>query len=407
MYSIIERVSHSPRQKKKPEKWTNRLVKSTIFLTTLLALNACEDPSKGCKCDVVSNDTNEKFYYPYDCNKSQLKSCLESNNLHYSGKIPLYATNNVMPVFFDKDRINNTKPDAPHFKEKINFISQKIEKKQENEIINDLQANIYFKTSEHTLTSEDIEDIKKFGQYLTENQVQEITLYGHTDNIGKHEDNLILAEKRNKSVKKVLEKTGLKVNYITKGESDLKHTQEVSEPTERRVEIHGNDPVSIALIKTKPNIVLLDNSSSMDANLAIFRNYPARPDAQVFVFNNRYTYFGAELIEFNKENTTEAAGKTPLKNSIMDILRHIEKYRDKYPPKITMSIVTDGGDSHPHYVTNKKLRELLKEINGIRINYIQVGNMSLGNLCNKGISTACIVPEIIKETGGEIYTISQ
>ena len=67
-----------------------------------------------------------------------------------------------------------------------------------------------FETDEYTLNSQFIEEIKQLAYYLNENKNITIEIAGHTDNVGSESYNLILSEKRAKSVYEKLIEFGVK-----------------------------------------------------------------------------------------------------------------------------------------------------------------------------------------------------
>jgi len=60
--------------------------------------------------------------------------------------------------------------------------------------------NIYFETASYQLDSKSIVTLNNFLEFLEINPTLKITLYGHTDNVGTDESNLLLSENRAKAV---------------------------------------------------------------------------------------------------------------------------------------------------------------------------------------------------------------
>ncbi|MBL0099152.1 MAG: OmpA family protein [Saprospiraceae bacterium] len=82
--------------------------------------------------------------------------------------------------------------------------------------------NLFFKSGSAELLPESNTEIELLFHLLTDNPLLNITITGHTDDIGKNEDNLILSEKRAQSVAQALITKGIGAKRLTaegKGET--------------------------------------------------------------------------------------------------------------------------------------------------------------------------------------------
>lgn len=101
--------------------------------------------------------------------------------------------------------------------------------------------NIYYNTNSAELTKESRIVIEAFSNYLKENPNLKIEIQGHTDNVGKPQDNEALSANRSNSIKFMLEELGVDGNRITaKGYGDKKpiapNTTEEGRAKNRRTE---------------------------------------------------------------------------------------------------------------------------------------------------------------------------
>jgi outer membrane protein OmpA-like peptidoglycan-associated protein len=64
--------------------------------------------------------------------------------------------------------------------------------------------NIFFETASYDLLPESRVELNKLVAFMNNNPKIRIEIGGHTDNVGKHEDNQLLSENRSKAVKDYL-----------------------------------------------------------------------------------------------------------------------------------------------------------------------------------------------------------
>lgn len=82
--------------------------------------------------------------------------------------------------------------------------------------------NIFFDSGKWELKNESSPEIERLVSFLIKNPQIKIELSGHTDNIGEHEDNILLSQKRVESIKQYLVKRGVeftRINTFGYGES--------------------------------------------------------------------------------------------------------------------------------------------------------------------------------------------
>jgi outer membrane protein OmpA-like peptidoglycan-associated protein len=75
--------------------------------------------------------------------------------------------------------------------------------------------NIFFEFGKYDLQPKSIAELEKVKQFLLENKDVKVEISGHTDNIGKYEDNKILSELRAKAVVDYLIKSGISPERLT------------------------------------------------------------------------------------------------------------------------------------------------------------------------------------------------
>jgi outer membrane protein OmpA-like peptidoglycan-associated protein len=74
--------------------------------------------------------------------------------------------------------------------------------------------DIYYETNDFSLTQESKILLALFIEFLNENPTVKVEIQGHTDNIGRDEDNLLLSENRAKSVYDYVVSKGVNANRL-------------------------------------------------------------------------------------------------------------------------------------------------------------------------------------------------
>lgn len=101
---------------------------------------------------------------------------------------------------------------------------QPIKEKQENQPI--VLENVFFETASAALRVNSKAELDKLKEFLEENPTVNIQLNGHTDNVGKEEDNLLLSQQRAEAVRQYLIDNGISGNRISaKGFGESKPIQ--------------------------------------------------------------------------------------------------------------------------------------------------------------------------------------
>jgi outer membrane protein OmpA-like peptidoglycan-associated protein len=75
--------------------------------------------------------------------------------------------------------------------------------------------NIFFDLNQYALKSSSQVELDNIVQLMKENPTLKIQINGHTDNIGKSKDNLVLSENRAKEVVKYLTEKGIQSQRLT------------------------------------------------------------------------------------------------------------------------------------------------------------------------------------------------
>ena len=103
--------------------------------------------------------------------------------------------------------------------------------------------NIFFDTNKFELRPESFPELDKLYEYLRKNKYVRIEIAGHTDNVGKPEDNLLLSTNRAKSVLRYLVQKGIDPRRLSaKGYGDTSPVADNNTPQgrqeNRRVEVY-------------------------------------------------------------------------------------------------------------------------------------------------------------------------
>ncbi len=102
------------------------------------------------------------------------------------------------------------------------------------------QRNVYFDFDKYDVKPEFRALIEAHAKYLSQNSSASVTLQGHTDEIGTHEYNLALGQRRSVAVKQVLNLLGVQdrqIETISYGEEKAVGTDSASRAKDRRVDI--------------------------------------------------------------------------------------------------------------------------------------------------------------------------
>jgi outer membrane protein OmpA-like peptidoglycan-associated protein len=102
---------------------------------------------------------------------------------------------------------------------------------------------LFFTSGSDNLTSESADTITSIKSEITNYPATEINVIGHTDSVGKAEDNDALSVKRAMAARAILIESGINPEIIEaqgRGERELliKTGDEVAEPKNRRVEVN-------------------------------------------------------------------------------------------------------------------------------------------------------------------------
>ncbi|PKO25123.1 MAG: peptidoglycan-binding protein [Betaproteobacteria bacterium HGW-Betaproteobacteria-8] len=102
------------------------------------------------------------------------------------------------------------------------------------------QRNVYFDFDKYDVKPEFRALIEAHAKYLSQNSSASVTLQGHADEIGTHEYNLALGQRRSAAVKQVLNLLGVQdkqIETISYGEEKAVGTDSASRAKDRRVDI--------------------------------------------------------------------------------------------------------------------------------------------------------------------------
>ncbi len=83
--------------------------------------------------------------------------------------------------------------------------------------------NIFYETAKFDLEEKSRVELNKLAEFLKENPRVRIEISGHTDNVGKYRDNLLLSERRAQKVYEYLIRNGIDASRLSfKGYADTK-----------------------------------------------------------------------------------------------------------------------------------------------------------------------------------------
>jgi len=116
--------------------------------------------------------------------------------------------------------------------------------------------NVQFITNSDVLLPSSASDLQKLAEYLIKNDSLTATIYGHTDNVGKPEENLLLSQRRAESVKNFLASLGVDSQRLTavgKGDKEPKADNNLKEGRlmNRRVEVQLTNTEFVSTTRTK------------------------------------------------------------------------------------------------------------------------------------------------------------
>ena len=126
--------------------------------------------------------------------------------------------------------------------------------------------NVQFITSSDVLLPSSAIDLQKLAEYLIKNDSLNATIYGHTDNVGKSEENLKLSQRRAESVKRFLGSLGVDSKRLTavgKGDTEPKADNNLEEGRliNRRVEVQLTNTEFVTTKRTKLELTPEDASN--------------------------------------------------------------------------------------------------------------------------------------------------
>ena len=181
----------------------------TLFVKGIVS-DALTNKGIPCSVELVDNATN----------KTIMKITADELGKYFiplpTGKDYTFVVNRRGYLFYSNlYELSKQKPDSTY----INNIA--LQPLQKN--INTTLKNVQFATNSFTLKPISIVELDKLLQILTENSNLKLLIKGHTDNIGKAEDNLLLSTNRAKSVVDYLVSKGVVSTRLTyKGFGDTK-----------------------------------------------------------------------------------------------------------------------------------------------------------------------------------------
>jgi outer membrane protein OmpA-like peptidoglycan-associated protein len=120
--------------------------------------------------------------------------------------------------------------------------------------------NVQFITNSDVLLPSSASDLQKLAEYLIKNDSLNATILGHTDNVGKSEDNMKLSQRRAESVKRFLGSLGVdpkRLEAVGKGDTEPKADNNLEEGRlmNRRVEVQLTNTEFVTTKRTKVELV--------------------------------------------------------------------------------------------------------------------------------------------------------
>jgi OOP family OmpA-OmpF porin len=96
--------------------------------------------------------------------------------------------------------------------------------------------NLFFESGKAELLPGSLPELRKIGRLLSLNPTMKIEVSGHTDDVGKEQDNLLLSQKRANAVRDHLQKQGIAAaRIISKGYGESKPLNDNSDDSKRQV----------------------------------------------------------------------------------------------------------------------------------------------------------------------------
>ena len=159
----------------------------------------------------ISNKGNGEFLVALPTNKDYMLNVSKDGYLFYSKNFSLKEMPNNKPYVID----------VPLFKPDLN-IDVRLD-------------NVFFETNKFDLLPESRSELNNLADFLKKNPTIKIELQGHTDNVGKPKDNLVLSDNRAKAVYQYLIDNGIAKERMTyKGYGDTKPMSDNSTPEGRQ-----------------------------------------------------------------------------------------------------------------------------------------------------------------------------
>lgn len=120
--------------------------------------------------------------------------------------------------------------------------------------------NVQFITNSDVLLPSSATDLQQLAEYLIKNDSLNATILGHTDNVGKPDENMKLSQRRAESVKRFLGSLGVdpkRLNAVGKGDTDPKADNNLEEGRlmNRRVEVQLTNTEFVTTKRTKLELV--------------------------------------------------------------------------------------------------------------------------------------------------------